>query len=192
MTEAFYLSEYQLLTKAAVKGLNHAATLRSSDGGWRASPDDQNSDPSLTVWGTTLLATSVEAKLAVLDDALEGVIGWLRGTKANLAPHSGLLSVHVPMIRQAELAHDQSVANAFTLCWLELNHSDPTELATMQADAAIIRKYALSHTRALPQSWEKNPKPKLSINEWFLTDRSRVRRQYKAEIADMLRNKFHK
>lgn len=169
MTETYCLSDYKLLKGVAVKGLDHAAKLRSSDGGWRASLDEESSDPSLTVWGTTLLATAVEANLDVPNHALKGVVGWLRGTKANLAPRSGVLGVDVPVIRQAELAHDQSAANAFTLCWLALTHSNPTEMATMQADAAIIRKHALTRARALPRSWEKSPKHKLSINEWFLS-----------------------
>ncbi|MGK0431855.1 MAG: hypothetical protein ACJA0V_000987, partial [Planctomycetota bacterium] len=85
------------------------------------------------------------------------------------APHSGVLGVAVPMVRQAELAYDQSAANGFTLCWLALTPSNPTELATMQADAAIIREHALARARALPRIWKQNPRYKLSINEWFLS-----------------------
>jgi hypothetical protein len=169
MMESYCLSDYKLLRKTAAKGFQYAAALRSADGGWRASPEEESSDPSLTVWGTMMLATASEANVAAKNESYTGVFDWLRSTKANLAPHSGVLGVAVPMVRQAELAYDQSAANGFTLCWLALTPSNPTELATMQADAAIIREHALARARALPRIWKQNPRYKLSINEWFLS-----------------------
>ncbi len=167
MTESLHLSDYKLLKKSAAEGVAHAATLRSTDGGWRATPNRDTSAPSLTLWGTTLLATAAAADLIPKDNACEGVLDWLRSTQATLAPESGILGKEVPMVRQAELAHDQAAANAFTLCWLAIDNRDPAVRAAMQADADAMRNNALTRARSHSRIWEQNPKHRLSINEWF-------------------------
>tara|TARA_R110002072_G_scaffold174303_4_gene329448 strand:+ start:55383 stop:56519 length:1137 start_codon:yes stop_codon:yes gene_type:complete len=167
ITECYLLSDYKLLKKNSVLAINYANLLRADDGGWRASIEDQQSDPALTLWGTTLLVTACDVELADKDNLCDGVFDWLRSHQANLTPNSGILGVAAPVNRQSELVYDQAAANAFTLCWLSLSDENPTTAAAMQITAAAIRKDALIRARALPRTWVNNPRLKLSINEWF-------------------------
>ena len=173
MTEAYLLSDYRLLKKSAMKGVVHAQSLRSRDGGFCAQVDQDNytnpgySDPVLTHWGTVLFATAADAELVPVPQACAGVFEWLQGPRANAASEIGLLGASTPAVRQADLVYDQAVANAFTLCWLTTATDDAAATAARVAHADTMRSKALQLARSLPRDWRKDPKHKLSIYEWY-------------------------
>src|SRR5690606_21964860 len=95
------------------------------------------------------------------------VLDWLTGARATAIPEHGILNATVPVARLAELAHDQSAANAFTLCWIAIDDPDAATKDMLQAKAQQMREAGLQRAKTLPRKWQADPKHKLSIHEWY-------------------------
>lgn len=161
-SEAFILSNYTLLKPICAKGLTCLAGRRHPDGGWRTTTDAEHSDPSLTLWAVTLLATGSGFGLVKSDAPLEGVSDWMAGPRATSVRDHGILGFPVPPARQAEVANDQVMANVFTRYWLGIRSH------------AKAQKIALERARSLPREWAAGPGRKLSINEWYCSTHALV------------------
>lgn len=148
IAECYMLSDYKLLRKSASMAVEHAASRRAADGGWRANEHSEHSDPVLTLWGTTMLVTATDAGIATQPNPCREVFEWLQGTRATAAPQSGILGVDIPIARQGELAHDQRQANAFTLCWLAMGTGESESTAARTAAADSMRAVARARARA--------------------------------------------
>jgi len=166
MAESYTLSNYKLLKRNTTRALNFALSRRADDGGWRTSEDATDSNPALTLWGTTLIGAAAWDKLYEAPNPTTGILEWLTGPRANIVPDNGILGAKPPMARIGELAFDQGAANAFTLFWIKIDEDSDHPAPTI-AEAKKRRDAALTRARKLPRKWTKDPKHKLSISEWF-------------------------
>lgn len=150
IVESYRLSYYKLLRSSAQLAVDHAATLRTEDGGWRTNPKATVSDPALSVWGAMTLGTAIDSDLAVPRGARAGLARWLRGTRAGAVPEVDVFGAPVPATRLHEIAFEQPIANTFARCWLAPTTPQPGALAAL-------------HQR--PRPWRTSGDQKLSMVE---------------------------
>lgn len=186
MTEAYLLSNYKLIKKSAERGLRHADSRRAADGGWRPTADATDSDPALTMWGTTLIGTATLAAMREAARPNHGIAEWLGSPRAHLVSEGGVLGAKAPVARIGELAFDQGAANAFTLYWLKLDTQDAAG-AALEAEVTERHQTALTRARSLPRKWAKDPKHKLSISEWFASSHAFAQAGDKKSLAVITR-----